>query len=127
MNAAIQRSLILTGFTVGFWLLLAAPAMWAAGSAGLEGLTIAAVICLVPGWLVFLFASGYGSPNSQAVAVLGGMLLRMVFVLVGTVVVYSMRPDLRLREFYVWLLVFYLATLAVETALILRGRATQSH
>jgi hypothetical protein len=127
MKAAVQRSLILTGITVGFWLLLAGPAMWLAGSAGLEGLTIAAAICLVPGWLVFLFASGYGSPNFQAVAVLGGMLLRMAFVLVGTVAVYVARPDLRFREFFVWLLVFYLATLAVETALILKGRATQSH
>jgi hypothetical protein len=48
-----------------------------------------------------------------------GMGLRMAAVLGATVVVCLRRPDLGLVEFFVWLILFYLVTLAVETRLLL--------
>ena len=125
-SGVLFRGGLLTASLAGLWLLLSAPAWWIAGWAGLEGLTIAAVLCLVPGWLVFLLASGYGFANFQAVAVLGGMTLRMLFVLAGTLIVLSTRSHLRLKEFVIWLLVFYLAALAVETGIVLKGRTQSS-
>ena len=120
---ALRPALSLAVFVVLLGGLLAGPAWLAAGASGVTGLALAGVICLVPGWLVFLLPSGYGLPNLQVGAVLAGMVLRMLFVLGGVVAVLTARPDLRFREFIVWLLIFYLATLAFETALLLRGRA----
>jgi len=52
------------------------------------------------------------------------MLLRLLFVLVGAVVVRDLRPHLGFREFMIWLLVLYLATLLVETLLAVRMSAS---
>ncbi len=90
---------------------------------GLEGLTYAAALCLVPGLVVLLIGSQLQAADSQLlVVVLGGMLLRMLFVLAGALVIQSWRADLQLREFYVWLIVFYLVTLLIETLLVVRRR-----
>jgi len=44
----------------------------------------------------------------------------MLFVLVGTMVVNSVRPQLGFRGFIVWLLAFYLAMLLAETLMVLK-------
>jgi hypothetical protein len=105
------------------WVVLAGPAYLMAGALGLEGLSYAAAINLLPGWLVFLILSRYRTPNVAATAVLAGTFLRLVSVLLGVALVRAARPHLGLREFIVWILVFYLVTLAVETSLIVRSRA----
>ena len=110
----------LTAATAGLWLLLAGPAYFVANSDGLQGLSIAAALCLVPGWIVLLLGGLFGRAGSQSVMVLSGTALRMLFVLVGTLTVQSTLPNLGFREFIVWLLVFYLAMLFVETLLVLK-------
>ena len=110
---------MLTAAALGLWLLLAGPAYLVAGVDGLEGLTYAGLLCLVPGWLVFVIAAkSSGAGQQMSMAILGGMGLRMVFVLVGLVVIQSQRPELQFREFVVWLLVFYRATVALETKVV---------
>ena len=110
---------MLTAAVLGLWLLLAGPAYLVADVDGLEGLTYAGLICLVPGWLLFFIASKSSDAGQQvAMTILGGMGLRMVFVLVGLVVIQSQRPDLGVREFVVWLLVYYLASVALETYVV---------
>ena len=104
------------------WGLACVPAWWLGGRPALEGLTIAAVLCLLPGLLVFLCVSWVVSSGSQMpFVVLAGSGLRMLFVLAGMLAVQSLRPELGFREFVVWLLVFYLAMLAVETSLVLKS------
>ncbi|MGH7200630.1 MAG: hypothetical protein ACREJB_08505 [Planctomycetaceae bacterium] len=103
------------------WLALCGPAWWLAGSEGLWGLTISALLCLVPGLIVFVVAAFGRTAASPVGAVLLGMALRMTFVLVGVLVVRGVRPDLGLRSFLVWLVMFYLVTLAIETWLVLRS------
>lgn len=111
------RLALLTGLAC---LLLAWPAWWLAGPAGLAGMTIAALLCMVPGWLVFFLVPRYRVGNSQVSQVLLGTTLRMVFVVFGTLVVQNVRPGWQFREFLVWVIVFYLATLAAETALLMK-------
>lgn len=111
----------LTAYIALAWLMLAGPAWLTAGTLGLEGLSYAALISLVPGWLVFWFASRYGTANAAVKAVLAGMFLRMATVLAGIALVRSVRPVLGIREFVIWVLIFYLVSLAVETALVLRN------
>lgn len=123
LPAALRHGVLLTACLGGLWCLLLAPAWWLGGWAGLEGLSIAALLCLIPGWLVFLFGSGYGLAGLQVAVVVRGMALRMLFVLGGTLLILTTRRHLGVRDFVVWLLVFYLAALAVETGILLKGRA----
>ena len=113
-----------TAATLTLWILLLLPAYWVAGPAGLEGLSYSALLCLIPGWLAFWLAKNSDQPGKQAsLAILASSVLRLLFVLFGTLVVQAVRSHLGLREFLVWLIVFYMATLLIETLLVLRTSA----
>lgn len=127
-RAAWAKCRWLTGVTVGLWLLLGPPAYMLSGAAGLEGLSYAALLCLLPGLLVFALGAGYGAAAQQWVVGLVGMLVRMVFALGGLILIHAVRADLGIREFIVWVVVFYLVSLFVETQLLvreLRGTVTK--
>ncbi|MEO1998993.1 MAG: hypothetical protein ABGZ17_27415 [Planctomycetaceae bacterium] len=86
----------------------------------MEGLSYAALLCLIPGWLLVWLSRMLGSRGQQApMLAMAGSVFRMLFVLFGTLVVQAARKQLGLREFLVWLIVLYLATLLVETLLVL--------
>lgn len=126
-NTALSRCGVLVAATVGLWVLLVAPAWSLAGRAGIEGLTCAALLCLVPGCVLFVVASRFAeSPSKSAMVVLGGTVGRMLFVLLGVLVLRDLRPALGFWEFIVWLLVFYLATLLIETLLAVRTSVSRS-
>jgi hypothetical protein len=116
---ALSRCRWLALATGGLWVLLLGPAWLVAGRDALIGLSAAAVLCSIPGFVVFWVASIYGPAGAQVpLVILGGTVLRMLFVFLGMVIVQSAAPRLGLREFVVWLLVFYVALLAVETLLV---------
>lgn len=126
MCYVMQNGLSLTAVTAGLWLLLTGPAYHLAGTDALEGLSYAAGLCLVPGWVVLWFGSrlpGAGSPGTRVGVVLGGTVLRLLFVVGGVMGLGALRPELALKEFHVWVIVFYLATLMAETTLLLRQGA----
>lgn len=79
---------------------------------------IAALLCLVPGWLVFAFHSLYGTAAPTA-SLLVGMAGRMAAVLMGALAAKAIRPELDLKSFALWLGLFYLLSLAIETKLLL--------
>ncbi len=97
-----------------------------AGRDALEGLSYAALLCLLPGWLILFLASRAAVTNPQAFVVLAGTAVRLMFVLVGVVAVQSFRPHLQFREFLVWIIAFYLATLLIETLMLVRPSAESS-
>jgi hypothetical protein len=102
------------------WVLLLGPAWLVAGREALIGLSAAALLCLVPGLIVFWLAAAYGVAGGQVpLVILGGTLLRMVFAFLGMVIVQSVDPRLGLRQFVIWLLAFYVVLLGVETLLVL--------
>jgi hypothetical protein len=99
---------------------LMSPAAYAlAGWLGLEGLAYSVGLCLVPGLLTVVMSDLLKNTGLSPYVVLLGGALRMAFVLVGLLVVSSIRLDLGFRQFTVWLLASYLVALAIETALIL--------
>lgn len=123
LQTALVRGGVLTAVTAALWALLAGPAWLLGGIDGIEGLSYAAGLCLVPGWVVFLLIALYGTAGTQAAMVaLGGTALRLVFVLVGVLAIRAVRPHLGFWDFIVWLLVFYMATLFVETLLVVRQK-----
>ncbi len=120
MGGPLKQCGILAATSVGLWLLMVVPAWMVAGSRGVIGLTISAFLCLLPGWAVFLIVGQWGALQSQASAVLVATVLRLVVVLVGAMAVVGVRPDFGLRDFFVWLIIFYTVTLMVETLLLVR-------
>lgn len=115
---ALRRGAILAAAVVVAVLLLAGPAYWLSGLIGVKGLVVAAGLCLVPGWLVFAFHSLYGTTAPTA-SLLVGMAGRMAVVLVGALAAKAAWPELNLKSFGLWLGLFYMLTLAVETKLLL--------
>jgi len=83
-------------------------------------------LCLVPTTLTFLW-SVWGlkqTPDQQLAVVLGGTGVRMFFVLgvgllLSTTVAYFHEHAL---QFWLWVLLYYLATLALEMILIVRAQ-----
>ncbi|MBM84097.1 MAG: hypothetical protein CMJ78_26385 [Planctomycetaceae bacterium] len=122
----VRQSGLLTLAVFALWAVLAYPAILLAGTRGVEGLSIAALLCLMPGWLVFGFLALNPSPNQQALAVLFGTVLRLFVVVLGMWVVMSIRRDFTLMSFQVWIAVFYLETLAVETHLVVKQASTSA-
>jgi lysylphosphatidylglycerol synthetase-like protein (DUF2156 family) len=100
-----------------FTLVLTGPAWLVAESKGLIGLVVAAVLCTVPGCLVVAFKGLVG--DSQATLVLAAGGLRMFFVLLGALGAKFVVTGYGLKEFFVWLILFYLFTLILETKSIL--------
>jgi hypothetical protein len=102
----------LFGLGIGFAAVLAGPAWWLAGSKGLTGLTVSAALCLIPGCLAVLFKAWAGDGAKVTLASSG---LRLFFVMAGVLGAKIFATDYGMREFIVWLVAFYLFSLAVET------------
>ncbi len=114
-------ALVLGMLVIG--LLLTPIAYGTVGLGAVEGLGYSLLLCLIPGLLTLLLSELLRETSLSPYVVLAGGGLRMVFVLLGLLAVNSLRPDLGFREFTIWLLVCYLAALAVETAVILTPAA----
>lgn len=116
-GSGLSDVLKLVWASLGFALLLVGPAWLVAEWKGLIGLVAAAVLCTVPGCLVVAFRGLVAGSQSTFVLAAGG--LRMFFVLVGSLFVKFVVEGYGLKEFFVWLILFYLFTLALETKSLL--------
>lgn len=128
-RASFLRSVLLLGGCVMLVALLIAPfAVGKSGSAGLAGLAIAAAICLVAGWIAESLALMLHDRVMPLAAMLLGMAVRMLPPL-GVCLVLAARGSSGRDHlaFIVYLLAFYLVTLALETWLTVgRVAATAS-
>lgn len=115
---ALTNSAILSAVIVAGWVVTAAVASGISGAGGLARVTLAAVLCLTPGWLVFAFQGLYGTAAPLGTVIVGAVA-RMAAVLVGVLAVKAARPDLANLSFAVWLGLFYVLALATETKLLL--------
>ncbi len=104
----------------GAWILTFGPARHFFGISGIEAVSVSAASCLLPGWLTFWCASRFKQPRMQALSVLFGTALRVFFALVG-VVVMQFLLGLPYENYLIWLGIFYLVALAVETALMIES------
>jgi hypothetical protein len=115
--------LVLTAGTVGLWLVLAAGAAGLLGPGHWLPSGAAAGLCLVPSAGTFVLSRllERRSPEEAAVAVLLGVVVRLGTALLGGLLLCRVVPELAAAplRFWSWVLVFYLATLAAETFLLL--------
>jgi hypothetical protein len=120
----IKRVGFLVGCTLLVWSLTAIPAHLLGGDTALSYSAVAGALCLVPTSLTLLWADwAYRqSPEQQLTMVLGGTGVRMGLVLGVGLLLYTTLPYFQQQSFWIWLLVFYLLTLALEMVLVVKGR-----
>jgi hypothetical protein len=85
----------------------------------------AAGLCLVPSALTLIWAlwDMGKSPEEQRLVVLGGTGVRMFVVLGVALLLHMTVPYFGQQNFWLWVLIFYLFTLALEMGLVLRQLA----
>jgi hypothetical protein len=130
---------LLAGGTLAFWLAISFPVYRIGGEVSLATATLAGLLCLVPTSLTMLWA-GWArdqSPHRQLAMLLGGTGLRMVVVLGAGLLLSPHYPaavieglrlaagptwtppsELTVTSWWVWLMVFYLVTLALEVGIL---------
>lgn len=118
-ESALRQCGWLTAVTLVVLGVAAWPVFHWFGRAGIEEMGFAAGLCLFPGWLAFWLVSRYVAAKSRALAILAGSTLRMLIVLGGVLVLRMQWGELP-KSFLVWLCVFYLLSLIVETVLVTR-------
>ena len=107
------------GWVVCFW-----PARMLSPEYGVKWMSIAAICCLVPGWIVVLLERLAIFRGDRLI--FGQMLVRFLAILVAALTVKWLRPDLGLVEFYGWLIVFYLLAMSYEVVLLRERLTVQS-
>lgn len=125
----IGRVGLLLGGAFAFWVILSYPAWRLGGEAHLIYSGVALVLCTLPAAATLILdrlAVG-GTPETQLVAVVGGMLMRMAAVLGGGLALSAFHPYFQGQAFWLWVAVFYLFTLALEMVLIVRGRSASGN
>ncbi len=100
------------------WLASGGPAWHYFGARGIEAVSVSAVCCLLAGISTFRFARG-GQPRTDAFAVLWGMVFRSIFALLG-VFIMQVVLGIPYENYLIWLGLFYLVTLALETAILMQ-------
>jgi len=112
-----------------FWVLVAIPSrhLWGDSAAVFSG--VAVLLCLIPTAVTMLWANWAfeRAADQQIIMVLGGTGLRMFVVLSAGLALYTLIPYFQEHQgFWLWVLVGYLFTLALEMFLVLKGRTAQS-
>ncbi|MGH7170396.1 MAG: hypothetical protein ACRELF_04515 [Gemmataceae bacterium] len=120
MKNAVARLIV---GTLAAWVVLVWPARLLWGAEVAPQSLAACLLCLVPSALTLAWAvrAAEGKPEQQLTAVLGGMLVRMALVLAGALVLFFNVAILHAIGFWMWVLGFYLLTLALEITLVLTG------
>jgi len=109
------------------WLLLSSLSInaWWIDDGHLLYSAVAAVLALIPALVTMAWcdlALGQ-SPEQQLAAVLGSTGIRMAFVVAIGLFLYFAIPAFTSTWFWLWIIGFYLWTLAVETVLLTRRQA----
>jgi hypothetical protein len=118
-----RRCLGLSAAIGALWLLSLFPARHFFGVAGIEAAAVSAVCCLTGGCLTFWLAARVSRPKHQAFAVLFGTAIRGIAALIGVAVMQYVL-DLKQENYLVWLGLFYLVSLALETILMTKPRGS---
>jgi len=80
-------------------------------------MTIAAICCLIPGWIV-VFLSMVAIVRNEFTAMAIQMLVRLFTVATVALLVRKFRPELGFVDFFGWLVGFYLLALVTEVVVL---------
>ena len=82
-------------------------------------MTIAAICCLIPGWIV-VFLSMVAIVRNEMVIIMLQTMIRLFTASVVAIAVRKLRPELTFADFFGWLIGFYILTLGCEVVLLRR-------
>lgn len=121
MKSVLVPQVWLSASLLAAWLVLSVPVSLQTGAGSLGWLTLAAVICFLPGSLVLAMQPLWAKAGSAGFGAMAGAVLRMLFVVCALIAVAVRRPDVSLPVFGLELSFFYLVALWVETLLVVKG------
>jgi hypothetical protein len=109
--------------SLAVWLVALYPAQVLGGRTALVYCTVALGLCLVPTVvsLALVSRAARWPPEYRLAIILGGTGVRMALVLGVGLVLNRCVDGFDRPSFWVWLLVFYLTTLTLETSLLVAG------
>ena len=114
---SLRAVAVLTVVLISVWVLCFWPARLLRGSDGVYWMTVAAICCLIPGWIV-VFLSGVAIVRNDLAAMLLQTSVRLFSVAAAALVVRKLWPQLGFVDFFGWLVLFYLLSMAVEVWLL---------
>jgi len=121
-GSALPSAILLTVVIAAAWGVCFWPAR-ALRSDGVLWMSIAAICCLIPGWIV-VFLSGLAIFSNELAVMLVQTMVRLMSVSVVAIVVKKTRPELGFAGFFGWLVGFYLLALLTEVWLMFRHRSS---
>jgi hypothetical protein len=118
----VKRLGLLIGGSLFLWAVLAYPGWYLQGDLALFQSSVALALCLIPAVATYIWAARAfrGSPQTQALAMFGGSGFRMFLVLGVGYGLMLWRSDWFSSEFWIWVLIFYLAILALEVWILVQ-------
>jgi len=87
------------------------------GSGGIWLMSIAAICCLIPGWLV-VFLTTLSIFRNDVEKMLAQMIVRLTSVVAVVLVTKWMSPGLGIVDFYGWVIGFYCLALVIEVRIL---------
>ncbi len=108
----------MAGMVAAVWVLLAPVGYATTGTAGLTAAAVAAGVSLLAAQFALVIGQLFRGPAAPMYGMVAGMFARMSVALAVGVGLQRGVPMLADRTMILYLLVFYLATLAIETALL---------
>lgn len=123
----VRQLVFLCGTVLLLWGLAAVAARIAWGDLAILQSGTAALLCLLPAAVTLVWAHQAGqSVQARLLTILGGTGIRLAVVLAGGFGLNLLLPELFPWPFWIWLMVFYIFTLGVETVLLVRGPGHRS-
>ncbi len=119
----MRSAVWLIGGALGLWLVALYPGWLLAGDLAIVQSGVAMLLCLLPALATLAWALKAGAfPETHLLATLGGSALRIVTVPAAACVFYLGWPEVFTDNFWIWIALFYLVLLALETTLLVRNR-----
>ncbi|MEO2029861.1 MAG: hypothetical protein ABGZ23_28685 [Fuerstiella sp.] len=103
---------LVVGWIICFW-----PARMVRPEEGVKWMSVAALSCLLPGWIV-VFLERLAIFRDDMTLMLGQIGVRFFAILVVALSVRLLHPEFGVVDFYGWLMGFYLLAMCVETVLL---------
>jgi hypothetical protein len=120
-----SRCLWLSGAEAAVWLLTLGPCSYFFGGAGVEATTVSALACALAGIATFWLVARITEPRVQAFAALFGTVIRGSFAALAAIIMQFVL-GLTYQNYLIWLAIFYLLSLLVETILLMGDSAKTS-
>jgi hypothetical protein len=113
----------LAGATILLWAMLIYPGWLFWGSSVWVHSLTALALCLMPALATLAWALKIGgAPEMQLVAILGGSGVRMAVALGGGLLLHETLPELFANTFWLWMVLFYMFILVIETILVVKNK-----